>query len=413
MATFGASFDPGGMEQAPKRPKRGAASAAALPEDVTAAPEAAAARNGVQGQEAAQDLTPRKRAVVSISKDNKKCKEDFKGVRKEEKPTAERLKEEILRRSSTAKCANWSIDDCYKWLSAHEAVPLPQTAAEAMQGAAAGAAAAAAETLEALSASAPLDVIPDVIPGSAAAVPQAAAVAQALAAEKQAEAAAAAAVCGVAERWRSNRHGVRLLLICAHTKEDFLQRDKPMPLRNQKDACGRHWYWEKHLQLFNDKAFMPQVPVSSDEDVNEMYKKAKLDPNWVLDPARGECKADRLLLEFTKLRKTLSVCLVNHRASGQGYKPAAAVEEDHVTTMPDLRADALAGVDTVQMAEGVEMTEQEKVTKSHTVYSADFKHFAGSCISCGTDSPHLILLSYLRVCVSPSHMSAHSVHLSP
>ena len=139
MATFGASFDPGGMEQAPKRPKRGGASAAALPEDVTAAPEAAAARNGVQVQEAALDLTPRKRAVVSISKDNKKSKEDFKGVRKEEKPTAERLKEEILRRSSTAKCANWSIDDCYKWLSAHEAVPLPQKAAEAMQGAAAGA----------------------------------------------------------------------------------------------------------------------------------------------------------------------------------------------------------------------------------------------------------------------------------
>ena len=192
MATFGASFDPGGMEQAPKRPKRRGGSAAALPEDVTAAPEAAAARNGVQGQEAAQDLTPRKRAVVSISKDNKKCKEDFKGVRKEEKPTAERLKEEILRRSSTAKCANWTIDDCYKWLSAHEAVPLPQTAAEAMQVAAAGAAAAAAETLEALSASAPVDVTP----GSAAAVPQAAAVAQALAAEKQAEAAAAAAGAG-------------------------------------------------------------------------------------------------------------------------------------------------------------------------------------------------------------------------
>ena len=56
MATFGASFDPGGMEQAPKRPKRRGGSAAALPEDVTAAPEAAAARNGVQGQEAAQDL---------------------------------------------------------------------------------------------------------------------------------------------------------------------------------------------------------------------------------------------------------------------------------------------------------------------------------------------------------------------
>ena len=48
MATFGASFDPGGMEQAPKRPKRRGGSAAALPEDVTAAPEAAAARNGVQ-----------------------------------------------------------------------------------------------------------------------------------------------------------------------------------------------------------------------------------------------------------------------------------------------------------------------------------------------------------------------------
>ena len=380
MATFGTSFDPGGMEQAPKRPKRRGGSAAALPEDVTAAPEAAAARNGVQVQEAALDLTPRKRAVVSISKDNKKSKEDFKGVRKEEKPTAERLKEEITRRSSTARCASWSIEACYEWLSAHEAVPLPQTAAQAMQGAAAGAAPAAAETLEALSASAPLDVIPDVIPGSAAAV------AQAIAAEKQAEAAAAAAVCGVAERWRSNRHGVRLLLICAHTKEDFLQRDKPMPLRNQKDACGRHWYWEKHLQLFNDKAFMPTIPVSSDEDVNEMYKKAKLDPNWVLDPARGECKADRLLLEFTKLRKSLSVCLVNHRASGQGYKPAAAVEEDLVTTMPDLRADALAGVDTVQMAEGVEMTEQEKVTKSHTVYSADS---SGSNQNC--HRPHLMV----------------------
>ena len=58
MATFGASFDPGGMEQAPKRPKRRGGSAAALPEDVTAAPEAAAALTGVQGQEAAQGFDP-------------------------------------------------------------------------------------------------------------------------------------------------------------------------------------------------------------------------------------------------------------------------------------------------------------------------------------------------------------------
>ena len=124
--------------------------------------------------------------------------------------------------------------------------------------------------------------------------------------------------------------------------------------------------------------FMPNIPVSSDEDINEMYKKAKLDPNFVLDPgikAEG-LKADRLATEFTKLRKNLSTCLINHRASGQGYKTAAAIEEDRLATMtPEARADALAGMEPPSSAiyEEVEMTEQEKVTKSHTVYSADFK----------------------------------------
>jgi hypothetical protein len=253
--------------------------------------------------------------------------------------------------------------------------PEEQPAAAAAPAAAAEAVQVGAPAAAAISTSAPL---PAARPGSAAAV------AQAIAAEVQAEA-AAAPVCEVLERWKWNKHSVRLILICAHTKEDFLQRDKPMPLRNQKDSCGRHWYWEKHMVYFNDKTFMPNIPVSSDEDVNEIYKKAKLDPNFVLDPglkAEG-LKADRLATEFTKLRKNLSTCLINHRASGQGYKTAAAIEEDRLATLtPEARADAVARMEA--SGEEVEMTEHEKVTKSHTVYSADFKHFAGA-ISCDSN----------------------------